>query len=197
MRQHDRRALAEGLAADPALVLEIDGAHEAALRAEVALRERGDALAVDGGDARRAAYDVQRQAWSRARVVDHVQRLAGVKVLSARAPAPAEGDDARLFEALLRVHAPPGAAETVSPLVVDALALAAESLLGAARGEDLERLRPLLSEASSARCLKMSKLNLYQCMAVAGPQYEDVFCLGQHALLDTGQCVSGASGSGP
>jgi len=24
--------------------------------------------------------------------------------------------------------------------------------------------------------MKMAKLNLYQCLAVAGPHYEDVFC---------------------
>jgi hypothetical protein len=41
----------------------------------------------------------------------------------------------------------------------------------------------------------MAKLNLFQCLSVAGPEYEDVFCLGQHAVLDTGQCVAGAAGS--
>jgi hypothetical protein len=30
---------------------------------------------------------------------------------------------------------------------------------------------------------------------VAGPHYEDVFCLGQHALMDTGKCVSDAAGA--
>jgi hypothetical protein len=35
----------------------------------------------------------------------------------------------------------------------------------------------------------MSKLNLYQCLAVAKPHYEDVFCLGQHVLMDTGSCL--------
>jgi hypothetical protein len=42
--------------------------------------------------------------------------------------------------------------------------------------------------------MKMAKLNLYQCLAVAGPHYEDVYCLGQHALSDTAQCVSDAVG---
>ena len=42
--------------------------------------------------------------------------------------------------------------------------------------------------------MKMAKLNLYQCLAVAGPHYEDVFCLGQHALIDTAQCVNDAAG---
>jgi hypothetical protein len=35
----------------------------------------------------------------------------------------------------------------------------------------------------------MAKLNLYQCLAVAKPHYEDVFCLGQHAMIDTGHCL--------
>jgi hypothetical protein len=38
-------------------------------------------------------------------------------------------------------------------------------------------------------CLKMAKLNLYQCLASAGPHYEDIYCLGQHAMIDPGQCV--------
>ena len=76
------------------------------------------------------------------------------------------------------------------------LALAAESILGHARGADRDRLTPLLTETDSAFWLKMAKLNLYQCMAVAGPQYEDMFCLGQHALYDTGQCVDHAAHAG-
>ena len=43
----------------------------------------------------------------------------------------------------------------------------------------------------------MSKLNLYQCLSVAKPYYEDVFCLGQHILLDTAQCVTKAAGPLP
>jgi hypothetical protein len=39
----------------------------------------------------------------------------------------------------------------------------------------------------------MAKLNLYQCLASAGPQYEDIYCLGQHAMIDPGQCVADAA----
>ena len=48
---------------------------------------------------------------------------------------------------------------------------------------------PLTAEPTSAQCLNMSKLNLYQCLAVSKPHYEDVFCLGQHVLMDTGSCL--------
>jgi hypothetical protein len=194
-RAGDRRALVERIAADPSFVLQIDGAQGATLRIQAALRERGEALAKAGAQVKQAAYDVQNEAWSKVTVADATDRLAGVKALSATAILTADADDARLLEAVARTHAPSGAAGAPSPVAVRALALAAEALLGAARAEDLTRLKPLLTEGSSAQCLKMSKLNLFQCMAVAGPQYEDVFCLGQHALADTGQCVAHAAGA--
>jgi hypothetical protein len=46
-----------------------------------------------------------------------------------------------------------------------------------------------MNETNGANCLNMAKLNLYQCLAVAKPHYEDVFCLGQHIMMDTGRCV--------
>jgi hypothetical protein len=39
---------------------------------------------------------------------------------------------------------------------------------------------------------------LNQCMAVASPQYETVYCLGVHAIADTGRCVvAAAAGRSP
>ncbi len=58
---------------------------------------------------------------------------------------------------------------------------------------DRKALEQVVSESISADCLKMAKLNLFQCLSVAGPEYEDVYCLGQHAVLDTGQCVAGGA----
>jgi hypothetical protein len=55
----------------------------------------------------------------------------------------------------------------------------------------------LLVEPTGGSCLNMSKLNLNQCLAVAKPWYEDVFCLGQHILIDTGQCVQSAGRRAP
>ena len=52
-----------------------------------------------------------------------------------------------------------------------------------------------MTDPAADSCLNMSKLNLYQCLAVAKPHYEDVFCLGQHILLDTGACLIRASGA--
>jgi hypothetical protein len=51
------------------------------------------------------------------------------------------------------------------------------------------KARSLMSEPRSGSCLRLAKLNLYQCLASAGPNYEDIYCLGQHAMIDPGQCV--------
>ena len=57
------------------------------------------------------------------------------------------------------------------------------------------QLDTLLSDPITGYCLNMAKLNLYQCLAVSKPHYEDVFCLGQHSLMDTGQCLMRGSGA--
>jgi hypothetical protein len=70
-----------------------------------------------------------------------------------------------------------------------ALTVAALAILGEGGSDNADRMVSLLDEGDGRACLDMSKLNLYQCLAVAKPYYEDVFCLGQHILMDTGQCL--------
>jgi hypothetical protein len=138
---------------------------------------------------------VQHQAWSKVMVGDAQARLADVKLHSNERASPSQSDDEAMLAAL--DDAAGGLADDdqarFTPIETRALALAAESVLGHAHGADRDRLTPLFSDADSAECLRMSKLNLYQCMAVAGPQYEDIYCMGQHALTDTAKCVAGAA----
>ena len=76
-----------------------------------------------------------------------------------------------------------------TPTVTRALAVAAVAILGEGGETRADAMTQLLGEDDGPRCFGMSKLNLYQCLAVAKPYYEDVFCLGQHVLMDTGQCL--------
>ena len=71
----------------------------------------------------------------------------------------------------------------------------AAACLGEVREGHDEQALALMSDTATHRCLTMAKLNLYQCLAVAGPHYEDVFCMGQHAIKDTGQCLIEAAGA--
>ena len=83
----------------------------------------------------------------------------------------------------------PPASGPYTPLVARSLAVAAMAAIGEGGDEYSPQLTALLADTAEAQCLHLAKLNLYQCLSVAKPHYEDVFCLGQHAVGDTGQCV--------
>jgi len=182
----------------PESVIEIDGVGAAAGRAQAALLKRGAPLGVTGRAVKQAAYDVQRQDWSKRPIADGAGRLARVKAMSAALFTPGDDDAGRLIQAATAPHEADGASAeggaVFTPVTVRAAALAALAVLGAAGDDDAARLDAVMHEPKSGFCMKMAKLNLYQCLAVAGPHYEDVFCLGQHALIDTAQCVTDAAG---
>ncbi len=195
----DRAAFAEQLVQDPSTVTQVEGADEAARRIEAALGDKAGALLAAATQVKAAAYSVQHQAWSQAAVEDAQQRLADVKTRSNQRAAPSDVDDQAMLTAISDVDASAlgDAPAGPTPIEARALALAAESVLGRAHAADRDRLTPLFSDADSAECLRMAKLDLYQCMAVAGPQYEDIYCMGQHAMAETARCVAGAAHAAP
>jgi hypothetical protein len=127
---------------------------------------------------KKASYSIQRQTWSRARLTNGAQRLAAVKKAAAYRADPA--DRALLTRSL----AEGGRKGGTSPVVTRGVAVAALTLLG--RDADAKRL---LNERKAGQCLRLAKLNYHQCLAAAGTHYEDVYCLGVHAMSDPGQCV--------
>lgn len=176
--------LADRLSADPASVLQLPGGEAAAARAGGALAAEGEALRDQGLKVKRAAYSVQHQAWSKTLVADPRGRLARVKQLSSSPLDMGDLDTAELHASL----ADGARRGPVGPAAVRGAALAALDVLRqAGRG------RALMSDPAASSCLRLAKLNLFQCLASAGPQYEDIFCLGQHAMADTGQCVLDAA----
>jgi hypothetical protein len=183
--ERDRGAFARRLAADPRAALALPGGDQAGARASGALYAQGAALSGEGEKVKRAAYSVQHQAWSKAPVADPAGRLSRVKRISAEGYRPSREDPARLQAALSEGPRRGGAP---SPVVARGVALAALSVLG----ED-GKARSLMSEPKSSSCLRLAKLNLYQCLASAGPHYEDIYCLGEHAMIEPGQCVVDAT----
>ena len=82
--------------------------------------------------------------------------------------------------------------------MIRSVALAALASIGQATDEDAPRLGWLTDDYYLDHCLAEAKLALFECLAVARPNYEDVFCTGQHAMKDTGGCaVIGAGGAVP
>ena len=195
-RGEQRAAFAERLIEDPLAATRIDGADEAAHRIEAALSAKTSPLVSSATDVKAAAYSVQHQAWSKVMVANPQGRLAELKTLAQIRAAPSDDDNHTMMEAVAGMDpasANIGAPAGFTAIEARSLALAAESVLGHATASERDRLSPLLSEADSAECFKMAKLNLYQCMAVAGPQYEDVFCMGEHAMMETAHCVADAT----
>jgi hypothetical protein len=195
-----RRTIAYEILRNPAYAAGITGASSAAGLVMAALGSDGHALYDQGKAVKQAAYDVQRQSWSKADVADRDARLALAKQLSTIALPGEASEMNRLTLAVsgggagsLMITGEPKAAP-YSPMVIRSLAIAALSALGYANDDALGSVVPLMTDPASATCLNMSKLNLYQCLAVSKPHYEDVFCLGQHIMMDTGMCVMKAAG---
>ncbi|MDP3175466.1 MAG: hypothetical protein Q8M88_13615 [Phenylobacterium sp.] len=195
-----RQSIAQAIIRNPAYALSFPGAPTAAGLVTTALGEDGRRVFEQGKQVKQAAYSVQHFSWSKADVANRDIRLAQAKSLSTM---PLSGDVAESFRlqqaagggAPLGVVAAQPGAPPYSPLVVRSLALAALAVLGEAGEANLVQLTSVMSEPVAGSCLNMSKLNLYQCLAVSKPHYEDVFCMGQHILMDTGMCVLKGAGA--
>jgi hypothetical protein len=199
--RRERDALAERLFADPKAALEIDGAEAAAATLSGMLAQMGVELVRAGQGVRQAAYDVQRQPWSKEAAPDPQRELAETKARSAARTSLGADDTSALIKTVVALRKAGGAvggrAPAPTPTVQRALAVAALAVLGRAGEADAAKVEALMSDGKGADCMKMAKLNLYQCLAVAGPHYEHAYCLGQHALMDTGQCVISSAGQSP
>ena len=186
-----RYAILAKIFADPRNVLAFADARGAAALAKAALSQTGMRVFDTGDKLRLAAYSIQHQPWSLADVADRDGRAAAVKQLSSTPHRPtgeAHTDVDRMIGGD-PAQPPMAAAPPYSPLIVRAVALAALAAIGQARDEDLNHLGWLTDDYFLDHCLSEAKLSLYECLAVAKPNYEDMFCLGQHAMKDTGACV--------
>ncbi|HYE42887.1 MAG TPA: hypothetical protein VEA15_05780 [Caulobacteraceae bacterium] len=193
-----RNQVIRQLMADPAYAAQLPGAQSAAGVIIANLSADGAAIHRAGTAVKQSAYDVQRQKWSREHVSDREGRLATAKRLSTMPVMGSSEDSAMLMQAAMSGSGLGVSSASASPpyteAVVRGMAIAALAVLGAAGEDNAASIDSLLNENVGTYCLNLSKLNLYQCLAVSKPHYEDVFCLGQHVLMDAGQCVTKVSG---
>jgi len=196
-----RQAVTYSILSDPAYAVGFPGSASAAGAIITALGDQGRQVYDQGKRVKQAAYDIQASSWSKADVPNRDVRLQQAKSVSA---APLLGDaaeTARLQQAALGgaqpapMVIPAPASPPYTPLVIRSLAVAALAALGQAGDANVDQVTALMVEPNASSCLNLSKLNLYQCLAVSKPHYEDVFCLGEHVMLDTGRCVMKSSGA--
>ncbi|HEY3812684.1 MAG TPA: hypothetical protein VGL66_05625 [Caulobacteraceae bacterium] len=240
-----RAQLVNLIYSDPRYAAQIPGASLAATHVVERLTADGASLMKAGAAIKQAAYDVQRQPWSKQTIADPTGRLAAAKQLgdnpvaadlaessallqaaitgtgiepapplpvaastnpaTAMAAAPAATGAAMLSSTSL-LSAPAGGAPVAAAApapetapytegVYRGLAIAALAVLGAAGDDNNAQISAMMEEGIGPRCLSLAKLNHYQCLAVAKPNYEDMFCLGKHALSDTGTCLQKMAGT--
>jgi hypothetical protein len=186
-------SLPDRLIANPNEVLRIRGAEAAAQDVDGVMQAQADAVRAKGRAISGAAYSVQHQAWSRSAVAEPEKVLALAKASALRLEAADAASERRLLDSIGAAQGGSGVGGAPSDEITRGLALAAAAILGATGDAQESRFEPLLRDLRNADCLQMAKMNLNQCLAVAGPQYEDVFCLGQHAVSETGQCLASAA----
>jgi hypothetical protein len=192
-----REAFATRLVDQPESVLAAGAARREATRVSGVLGRMGVSLVSAGAAVKQASYDLQRQDWSKGAIASPDEHLARIKAESSVPISLVAADQAHLIGSLAALRSADQSsaeAETATAAVTRGMALAALAVLGRAGDDQAQRIDSLLDEPLSAQCLKMAKLNEYQCLAVAGPHYEDLFCLGNHAMMDTGKCIVGAAG---
>jgi hypothetical protein len=192
-----REAIAAQLISDPNYVAAIPGVDSAAGLVVGALNAQGARVRAAGAAVKQSAYDIQHQKWSLATVANREARLQQAKMVSTTPLVVSEADRSRVVSIPTGVNGVQAGPiqGPYTPAVAKGLALAALAVLGKAGEENSAQLSFLLVNKQDDFCFNMSKLNLYQCLSVAKPHYEDVFCLGQHVLLDTGQCVMKSAGT--
>ncbi len=203
-----RRTIAERLAADPSYASSFAGAAAAAADISQALAADGVKVDAAGRAVKQSAYDMQHESWSKGDIPDRPGRLAAAKTLAA-APMAASPDEIASLAAADAAASPsqpqltgdsapagstPAPTGRVTSTIQHGLAIAALAALGETGDANDAVVQTLLNDDTGAFCHNMAKLNLYQCLAVAKPYYEDAFCLGQHVLIDTGQCVMKVAG---
>lgn len=200
-----RQEVVRRIIADPAYAATLPGADAAVgLMVQTLIRDI-DALTMIADGVEADAYTIQerndpRRRWATQAVTDRNGRLQAAKDLSVPRMPSAE-ESARLLAAahsgsgLVSERAQRGAPYT--PATVNALAIAALAALGAAGEDARANTDALTTESNNEFCLTMSKLMLYQCLAAAKPNYEDIFCTGRHIVRDLAQCTSQFAGPRP
>jgi hypothetical protein len=194
-----RNTLAEYMAINPAS-LDVPNMDRAAGMVITALDRLGAQVAARGYEVKQAAYDSQLSSWSLVKVSDSSSRLEMTKQMSSQRLSGQAEDMSQLRrlatgeEPDVSIEAAP-VAGPYKPVVAQALALAAMIVAGQAGPEHADAVKTLLTDNDADACLAQAKTTMYECYSVAGPHYEDIFCSGQHALIDTGMCMIKAAGA--
>ncbi|HWF00475.1 MAG TPA: hypothetical protein VG248_11815 [Caulobacteraceae bacterium] len=192
----NRRLMVRYIETNPIYLSQFAGADAAAGYARAAIAGSALHLQQTGRLVRQSAYDVQHQDWSKVSILDPAGRLKEVESLGVEGIEPGP-EQVPILQKAASLAAPLDLqglplAGPMSPMVARAVQVAAIAALGEAPDETYESLSAITVDALTTECLERAKRDLYQCLAVSKPNYEDIFCMGRHEMLDPAACLAQA-----
>lgn len=212
---YGRDAAVAALANDPAYAGAFRYADQASESVIEAIEEDSEEIAQIGQQFRLAAYDLQSERWANAVSRDRQNRLAALRAAdSISAPLATDmfstqfvsqtdmGSASSMFAATARPSLPASTPDlSLDPdvpyepdrvRVGRILSIAALRAIGDDNRFTEDSLQSLLADPLAQRCIEWARVNLAQCVAAAHFEYEDSFCIAQHALIDVSQCLEAA-----
>jgi hypothetical protein len=189
-----REDMVRDIELNPVYVYQFKDSDVAAGYAKAALGSAALNLVLTGRKVRDAAYSIQHQPWSTTLVEDRPGRLSAIEHESAEGIAPAPEETLVVRNAATEVQPLDVTGPPLTPpytaMINRALQVAAIAALGEATNTRYLNLASLVEDNVTEQCLERAKRDLFQCLAVAKPNYEDVFCMGRHEMVDPGQCLA-------
>lgn len=204
------------LANDPAYAGAFRYADQASESVLEAIDEDSGQIRDLGEQYRQSAYALQNERWANAISRDRQNRLAALRAADDIA-APLAGDlfttsfisetDIGAASSLFATPAPrPSLAASTPNLTLDAdvpyepdrvrvgriLSIAALRAIGENSRYTEDSIQSLLADPLAQRCISWARVNLAQCVAAAHFEYEDSFCIAQHALIEVSNCLEAA-----
>ncbi|MEE2527041.1 hypothetical protein V0U79_11740 [Hyphobacterium sp. HN65] len=213
---YGRDAAVAALANDPAYAGAFRYADQASESVLLAIDEDAAEIEAIGEQFRLSAYDLQSERWANAVARDRQNRLAALRAADQIA-APLATDmfstsfvsetDIRSASSMFAHDTPPPSLPANTPdLSLNAdvpyepdrvrvgriLSIAALRAIGSDNRYTEDSLQSLLADPLAQRCIEWARVNLSQCVAAAHFEYEDSFCIAQHALIEVSQCLEAA-----
>jgi hypothetical protein len=205
-----RDAFFAKLASDPRYPRTLAGSNAAISKVMAMTIQDSLRFATLGEAYKTQAYAMQKTNWGKAKIGSSSTRLSDAESYAAKRPAAAAPafnsveNKGVVSPALASLDGAwssswgkegavkASASEPNADAVIDrVLNLAARYAVGATNPKIVE---VYAQNTKSSQCLSMAKLTLDQCIAATRTPYEEAFCLGEHALIDTAQCVGWVAG---
>lgn len=209
-RLRGRDAFLARLAADPSYARKLKGAKAAARRVLEMTARDASRFAALGEAFKTQAYALQKTAWGKKPIAAGAARLSEAEDYArargpALAPAIAVSTDGGVSAPVLPTAdaawspdwgargAANGNEEPNAQVIMDrVLNLAARYSVGSMN----DKVVAVYARNDRAnQCLSLAALTLKQCIAATRTPYEEAFCLGEHALIDTASCVGWVAGA--